>query len=491
MTSSEQRIGRTCQDRLSVWRFQYLPGVVIGLTLLIFAATILLAGLQLRQKIRQQITSRNGEILQAVALMQQFADDSELDPADSVEDPASQFTSLVKTSPSQGILAARLFDPAGRFVIAYPGYVTEAKLDESDLPALMRLKPVSHFHTGARLASLLKHAAETSPPAGQTAPLLEVLIPIHASYNTALLGVAQLILDGAGIAAEFATLDHDLILQATTAFITGGLIIVTALGWTFRRLQRANALLEGRTADLVRANQELALAAKTSAVGALTAHLIHGLKNPLFGLQTFVAGRGQEPTSGSDTEWRVAVATTRRMQAMINDVLRVLREENDAAAYNLSLAELVELLTTKLKPTASAAGVQFLTRLGAAGELSNRDANLVALILENLIQNAIETNARGKTVKLVIEVRDEQLVFEVHDEGPGFPAELRDTLFRPCQSTRAGGSGIGLAISKQLANHLGAELELKRSSPDGCVFALTLAARPAVKKTALAAQAPS
>src|SRR5256885_10117139 len=48
--------------------------------------------------------------------------------------------------------------------------------------------------------------------------------------------------------------------------------------------------------------------------------------------------------------------------------------------------------------------------------------------------------------------------------------ELTAHLFAPCRSSKEGGSGIGLAISKQLANHLGAQLELKSNSPAGCVF---------------------
>ena len=56
------------------------------------------------------------------------------------------------------------------------------------------------------------------------------------------------------------------------------------------------------------------------------------------------------------------------------------------------------------------------------------------------------------------------MVCEVADEGPGFPPQLLKSLFTPCRSTK-GGSGIGLAISRQLANQLGAVLELAKSSP--------------------------
>ena len=60
-------------------------------------------------------------------------------------------------------------------------------------------------------------------------------------------------------------------------------------------------------------------------------------------------------------------------------------------------------------------------------------------------------------------------------------------LFVPCRSTK-GGMGLGLAISKHLADHLGAKLELKRTGPRGCVMELTLPvalfpARPATDGT--------
>ena len=65
------------------------------------------------------------------------------------------------------------------------------------------------------------------------------------------------------------------------------------------------------------------------------------------------------------------------------------------------------------------------------------------------------------------------LVCEVADEGPGLPELLVAKLFTPCRSTK-GSSGLGLAISKQLANQLGGQLTLKKTGPAGSVFALEL-----------------
>ena len=54
------------------------------------------------------------------------------------------------------------------------------------------------------------------------------------------------------------------------------------------------------------------------------------------------------------------------------------------------------------------------------------------------------------------------------------PVELQAKLFTPCRSSKVGGHGIGLAICKQLANHLEAVLELKSTSARGSVFTLRL-----------------
>ena len=115
--------------------------------------------------------------------------------------------------------------------------------------------------------------------------------------------------------------------------------------------------------------------------------------------------------------------------------------------------------------------------------LPNRPANLVALILVNLLQNALQATPRGRSVVLFLSDCAEKLVCEVRDEGPGFPDALADNLFSPCKSTKEGGSGIGLAISKQLANHLGATLELRSHSPTGCVFVLSVPANIDLEKS--------
>ncbi len=458
---------RIQQIERAVLRPRRLLALVIGVALAVLAGVVAVSTLQIRQRIRAQIAGRDGEVLHAVAL-QHYAEDLADGLAGPITNAGDQLSIVLKSAALRGVLGIRLFDPGGQFVESFPLSITDHTLPGDALRQLKALRPVSQFHPHAEMAALF-YPDETAP-AG-TLPLLDVLVPLHQEGGP-LAGVAQFLVEGHGIAAEYARLDRNLAGQALAAFSAGGAILSGALLWAFRRLQRAQRLLAERTENLVKANQELALAARTSALGAVAAHLIHGLKNPLAGLQNFMVARSTGPADGEGSDWDQAVASTRRMQAMIAQVVSMLREEQAAAHYELTLAEIIETVRNRVQPLARERGVGFTTVVKAEAALPNRAANLVSLILVNLAENAVQATPQGKAVALAASQTGGRLVFEVRDEGPGFPADT--PLFMPCRSAREGGTGIGLALCKQLANHLGAELDLAGSTPTGCVFSLSL-----------------
>jgi signal transduction histidine kinase len=191
-------------------------------------------------------------------------------------------------------------------------------------------------------------------------------------------------------------------------------------------------------------------------------------------LQSFVREQADGQSDRRDSDWQLAIASTKRMEDLINRVVRVLQEDESGASYELSLEELAEMLSVKAQTSARQLGVRFAIDVSGSAVFSNRQAGLLELILQNLIENALEATPAGKAVRLVISAEPENVIMEVQDEGSGLSREVQSRLFSPCASHKQGGSGIGLAISHQLANHLDAKLELKRSSQQGCTFRLTL-----------------
>lgn len=445
--------------------------LMIGLTVVVFGGAILVVSQRLRQQIRLEMISRDAEILYSVALMQQY----ELEEQDlllgSLSDPATQLEIVLKTSRLRAVIAARLFDPLGNLKERFPPTVSDSTLPDLVLESLKRLRPISRFHPNAKLEEVILSVPD---PNGEPFPFLEVNIPLHWRNQNALLGIAQFVINGESIAQQFAALDRHLIRQASIIFLVGSALISLVLREAFRRLQRTNRLLSEKTNELLHANKELVLASKTSAIGAVAAHLIHGLKNPLFGLKNLAAQCVQEPDTRLDSHWQTAAATAEQMQAIINEVVRVLQDEQSFVDSHIHLNDLIEVVQARFGKIAAGLGLDFSTLCFVDAQVSHRVANLVLLILQNLIQNAFQASAKGKAVELVITHQFGRVACEVRDQGPGIPPNLQNHLFAPCRSTKPQSTGLGLAISKQIANHLGADLVLKQNGPGGCTFVLDL-----------------
>lgn len=109
------------------------------------------------------------------------------------------------------------------------------------------------------------------------------------------------------------------------------------------------------------------------------------------------------------------------------------------------------------------------------------DADRLLQVLLNLARNAVEAGARTLVLRTRAEhgvragarVLRSALRVDVIDDGPGVPAELHGTLFEPLVSGRADGTGLGLALSREIALEHGGELRCT-SRPGETVFSLYL-----------------
>lgn len=451
-------------------RGRWVALLALGFVLLVVGALVVTGTYYLRGHLRQHLVERDGEVLYTVALARQYANGTGAELTRRLGDPVAQLGLALDISQlREGVMGVRLFDEYGQFVTAVPATLVETNLPTDTMRTLQKLRPVSRFFERARLEDYFWLAPEESQD-GFSA-VLEANIPLHSRGQTNLVGAAQLLLDGSELASAFAQVDTHLNRLAGGVFGASALVLSGILFWAYRRLEKANRLLLDRTTRLLRSNHELALAAKTSAVGSVTAHLIHGLSNPLAHLQDFIAAQGRNGGMGRDLE--EVAAATRRMQQLVHEVVRVLGEERGGDHYGIALTDLVSVLNEKMRAAVEKSGARLGTELKVEAEMANRHANLVLLILENLTDNALRVTPSGSWVRVSIERSAKGVRCKVSDQGPGIPDDVVPRLFTPCRSTH-GGSGLGLAISKQLANHLGATLELESTGPIGTTFGLDL-----------------
>jgi signal transduction histidine kinase len=447
--------------------------VGVGLALAVLALTIFSGWILVRALVRQQIAQRDAEALNATTLMEQLdARGATTGPLES--DEQIGFDAAILASRLEGVMGIRFFDTAGNFTDSFPATIQPQPLAHDALEAVLRFEPASRFRAATPLTDVFIYLPEFATGRVARVPTLEVTVPLHRRDEQKLAGAAQFIIEGQSIADEYARLDRHLGGLALLAFGVAGTLLVAMLWPAFRHVEQVNRQLAQRNERLIRANDELALAARASALGSVSAHLMHGLRNPLASLSQFVRNRGNTTPKPDADEWKDALTAARRMQSLVEQTLEVLADVHGGPAYELSARELADDVRKRVEPLARERGVRLELNAGAADKLSSHTANLVGLILVNLLENAIQATAVGARVALVLKRQTDHLEFRVEDEGGGFPEHLRRNLFLPCKSTREGGGGIGLAISKQLAEHLGASLELAASDSRGCVFALSL-----------------
>ncbi|MBS0663705.1 MAG: HAMP domain-containing histidine kinase [Verrucomicrobia bacterium] len=431
----------------------------------------------LRSRLHAEVLQREAEAMHAVALMQVAAVQAREAGASAGDGEAALFTAVLESSRLRGVLAVDLRDEQGALRLALP----EPAADQGQKPwwPANPDQPLVRYQAHGSLEAVF--GAKLAPGDEPTrAPLLEIVVPLRAGAAAGIrLGVAHYWIDGGTVAAEFARMDQGLLGLAVLAFLGGAALVTGVLVWALRRLGAAELRLAEQGQDLARANQELDFAAKTGAIGAISAHLIHGLKNPLAGLEGFVSDPASAQAGPQGEAWRGAVETTRRLRALVQEVTVVLRAEAAGRAeYPVPAAEWLGAAAERLRNRARPAGVEVEFGPAPTATVTGRTANLGGLILDNLVGNAVEATPPGGRVRVTATATNETLDLLVEDTGPGLSDEARAALFRPVRSTKRHGGGVGLAISHQLARHLGGALELVHSGPAGSAFRLRVPRLP-------------
>ena len=183
--------------------------LVIGLALTVLGGALTWSGFNLRERIRAQIVHEDGEILDAVTLMQHLNDQTNGNTLAPLTDPGEQLQLAFKVSKMRDVLGVRLYSASGAFANASPAYITEAPLAAADWGQREELKHVSRFSPQARMQDIDLLAETNSLPA----PLVSVMVPLRTDDQTQLAGAIEFLMDGSKIARQYAELDRNLALR--------------------------------------------------------------------------------------------------------------------------------------------------------------------------------------------------------------------------------------------------------------------------------------
>ena len=440
-------------------------------TLLVFGGAIWLAKEQMGGRIREQVLARYAQELYAISLVHQV---TMVESAEAMfmDDASDQLTVYGGVAELSGALGVRLYTADGEYLISSPENIAEGSLSAGQFESARSLVPLSVLNDKLPVEDVFWEPLLEGEPLGQTLTVRGVIVPVHVADEDELLGVAQFLFDGSDALADIDELNDGLFQQGVFIFAAGSSVIALLLSFSFARINRIHRSLVKRTFALKRANQELALSNRTSAVGGVASHLIHGLRNPLAGLRAYL-----DVETPDQNDLSSAQSAAKRMEEMVDNIVRTLGEDAGSGVYRLSITELLDIFQARIAPIVSEHRVKLTVNGTGDRELDNREGNLILLILENLTQNALEACEQDGLVTVRASETSGSTVFDVSDTGHGLPETMKGTLFQPGQTSKEQGSGLGLAISGQLAASMGAKLALTKSNENGTTFRLTLGKR--------------
>ena len=257
------------------------------------------------------------------------------------------------------------------------------------------------------------------------------------------------------------------------------LVSVTEVGLSNAELY-AEAQL--RLADLRDAQARLIERERLAALGELSAVVAHEVRNPLAVIFNAVSAlRRLVPREGDAGRMIDTVREeAERLNRIVGDLLGFARPVTPHMQPE-ALGPLVDSALAAALATASAEAASAIVpsvEVPDALPHARIDARLMRQALLNVILNAIDAMPSGGRLGIRVEhdAPNERLRFSVSDTGPGIPDEVRAHMFEPFFTTRAAGTGLGLAVVKRIVEAHGGEVVVASPSGVGTTFTLVVPA---------------
>lgn len=218
---------------------------------------------------------------------------------------------------------------------------------------------------------------------------------------------------------------------------------------------------------------------RLAAMGEMAQRTVHNLRTPLAGIRALAETTQSELDPGSDLDelQQRIIASVDRFEGWLQGMLRVSSPlQLHHREYNP--IELVQGVIESHRGAAESRTVSIQLRVEHDTGQAIGDPDQLEHAVTALLSNAIDYAPSGTSVELQLDSIEGYWTLKVRDHGPGIPADLHVSIFRPYFTTRKGGTGIGLALVQRIIDqHLGSievESPISGDSNPGTAFLIQI-----------------
>lgn len=254
---------------------------------------------------------------------------------------------------------------------------------------------------------------------------------------------------------------------------------------THLRLTLRPIVGDGRGAVVI-VEDTTALHVADEARGALMAHAVHELRTPLTNIRLYVEEALESAETDAQARGRalnVINHEARRLERVVTDMLSAAEVDSGSLSLqqgDVRLSQLFEELKEDYKAAASEKEIALTFDLPPKLPVISGDRDKLALLVHNLIGNAVKYTPRGGAIVVRFEEQDLRWVIEVTDTGIGIaPEEVEKVFdrFYRSRDERVGeitGTGLGLTLAREVARLHGGDITVDSRPDQGSTFTLWL-----------------
>ncbi len=240
-------------------------------------------------------------------------------------------------------------------------------------------------------------------------------------------------------------------------------------------VEEKNRLLAASVERERRLEAEALRQSRLAAMGEMAAMLAHEVRNPLGAMELFTGLLLQDLRAQPD-----ALRLARQVAAGITDLNHLVTNLLEWTRTRTVATEVVDccaLVEDALRYTGDLRAAHTVTverRYGGGSIHASADANLLRPVLLNLIRNALQAMPDGGTLTVEVGADGGTVTIAIGDTGLGVLPGEEDLIFRPFYTTRAKGTGLGLAVVRELVGAMDGRLALASEPGRGAVFTVTV-----------------
>lgn len=215
---------------------------------------------------------------------------------------------------------------------------------------------------------------------------------------------------------------------------------------------------------------------RLAVVGEMASAVAHGLRNPLAAIRSCAElTLDDDIPEQSRQSIRDITNQVDRLESWIRAFLIRSRNDPGSLSDQARIEQVVRTCLENFEPQMRKRGIIAEIRGSHGGGIVNAQASELEQVLNSIFSNSIEAMESGGRLGIGWTVlTDGKIELTVTDTGPGIPPEMMGRMFKPFETGKAAGLGVGLALGRRIVERMGGTLDLRNGAREGVEVKLVL-----------------